>query len=314
MAERGPTRALKPWYRVYKNGDILNFHHGDSVISLKGSAAESVLPKLLPLLDGRHSIEQIEIAAGQSARIIRAAIELLERYELLMDGAIPEAGDGLARTSVFLSSVDGASITEKIEASLAAATVNVIGSSNVASELLRGLHRSGMAGARGGSIEGLAERSADLIVAAPVAAELVHLRALNEAALKNGQPWMQILQYDGRFAAIGPIFIPYETACFACYQLRRAANVKYPDEYLKLERAEARFEQCAAVDMSIAGLATLYLMRWIGAQDPALVGSMLAFAPLSDKAISLHNVLRVPRCPACSLAADVIPPAPWHEG
>jgi bacteriocin biosynthesis cyclodehydratase domain-containing protein len=313
MTVSEPTKSLKPWYRIYKGDNSLIFHYGDSVICLKGRAAEDVLPKLLPMLDGRHSIDQIERIVGENAEITRAAIGLLERYELLMDGVVPLEQSDLARTAVFLSSIGGASITENIGQRLACASVTVVGSSDVALEIIRGLQSSGIGEAKSGDFNNIADGAPDLLIAAPSQAEASELRDLNSFALRHKQIWMQVLQYDGRFAAIGPIFVPHETACYACYQLRRASNVKYPNEYLELDKAATPFEQCAAVDLSVAGLAILHALRWIGAQDPSLAGNMLAFQPFNDRATSLNHVLRVPRCQACSLASSITPPSPWHE-
>lgn len=313
MTQIEPTKALKPWYRVYKQDDTLIFHYADSVISLKGRAAETILPKLLPLLDGRHSIEQIERIVGTNAEVTRAAVNMLERYELLMGGAVPENETALARTAVFLSSIGGTAATETIEARIANATIGVTGSSNAAFELVRALRAAGVGTVQTRSLDDVFESSADLLIAAPTWQEVPQLRAVNTEALKKQQPWMQVLPYDGRFAALGPIFVPYETACYACYQLRRASNVKYTADYVKLENATAQFEQCAPIDSMVAGLAVLHALRWIGAGDPFLAGNMLAVQPLNERATSLNHVLRVPRCTECSPAVASTPPSPWYE-
>ncbi len=65
--------------------------------------------------------------------------------------------------------------------------------------------------------------------------------------------------------------------------------------------------------MMAAGLAVTYALRWIGASDPALVGTLISLAPLGDRGISSHDVLRVPRCPECSGRVNVAAPSPWYE-
>lgn len=308
-----PTKAFKPWYRVYKHEDQVIFHYGDSVICLKGRAAETILPKLLPVLDGRHSIEDIASIAGDDAQVVDAAIKLLERYDLLMDGAVPVGNENLTRTSVFLSSIGGSQETRAVYDGLNAARISVIGSSGAAAEVLRGLVCSGIEGAHGASFSSFPDEEVDLAIVAPTMQELSRLREINAQAIAKKQPWLQILPYDGRFSAIGPLFIPGETACYACFQLRRASNVKYPSEYLKLDEAEAAFEQCMPIDMMAAGLAVMYALRWIGAQDPALAGTFISLAPLNDRGFSTHNVLRVPRCTECSGRVNIAAPSPWYE-
>jgi bacteriocin biosynthesis cyclodehydratase domain-containing protein len=308
------TKAFKPWYRVYQHEDQVIFHYGDSVICLKGRAAGDILTRLLPVLDGRHSVDDIASISNEDAKVVNAAINLLERYDLLMNGSAPAENDELARTSVFLSAIGGVSATQSIHERLAAARVEIIGSSNAASELLRGLHGSGIVGAYSGSVSDFAEEPADLTIVAPSTSEVSLLRDINKTAIAKRRPWLQLLPYDGRFAAIGPLFVPGETACYECFQLRRASNVKYSKEYLKLDEARSAFEQCMPLDMMAAGLGVLYALRWIGANDPALVGRLIALQPLSDRGISTHDVLRVPRCPACAGVVNVTAPSPWFEG
>ncbi len=235
-----PTKAFKPWYRVYKHDDQVIFHYGDSVICLKGRAAGAILPKLLPVLDGRHSVEDIASISGSDAQVVNAAIGLLERYDLLMDGTLPAEKDKLTRTSVFFSSIGGASSTEIVRDRLASARISVIGSSNAASEVLRGLLCSGIEGAQTSSFSSFDDEEVDLAIVAPATGELSRLREINKAAILKKQPWLQILPYDGRFSAIGPLFVPGETACYACFQLRRASNVKYPAEYLSSTKPRRR--------------------------------------------------------------------------
>ena len=305
--------SLKPWYRVYFHDEQVIFHYGDSVVCLNGQTAATIIPRLLPLLDGRHSMDEIALVAGGDAKVARAAVSLLDRFELLMDGVAPKEDSAAARTAVFLSSIGGASVTEDVAQRLAAARISVLGSSNVAGEILRGLHLSGSGSADVASFSNFALSDADLVIVAPTISEVPRLRELNACAIGKRQPWLQVLPYDGRFAAIGPIYIPGETACYACFQLRRAANVKYPQEFFKLEQATSAFEQCMPLDLTVAGLAVLHALRWIGARDAALAGSFISFAPLSDRATAAHHVLRVPRCTACSGAVNVTAPSPWYE-
>ena len=46
---------LAPWYRVVGDGERLLLEYAQSVVVLEGAAVQSLLPALLPLLDGTRS-------------------------------------------------------------------------------------------------------------------------------------------------------------------------------------------------------------------------------------------------------------------
>lgn len=307
------TSSLKPWYRVQQSEDHLTFHYADSVVSVKGRAASTILPALLPLLDGRHTVQEIQEAVGEElGALVAPAIGLLDREGLLIDGSIPQADTAQARTVVFLASIGGAGSPSDVEERIVC-TVAVLGSSNLAAEIYRTFQASGLACARAGAPQSFGDERYDLVVVAPSPQEEPALRVINDRARSLRQPWMQVLPYDGRAAVVGPLFIPYESACYECYRLRRASNVNYPEEYLTLDGACSRFGPCAAIDVTLAGLAVTSALRWLGAQDPSLVGTMMTFHPLGERPVSTHHVLRVPRCGSCSRVAHTPPPSPWFE-
>jgi bacteriocin biosynthesis cyclodehydratase domain-containing protein len=310
------SKSIKPWYRIAQGGNRVVFQYADSAVVLEGRAATVLLPKLLPLLDGHHTLHDVEGIAGENGRpAVRAAIEALDRSDLLVDGPVPTTDTNLARTASFESAVGayGATLADVSER-IATAHVFVYGTSGVAAEVVRLLQSSGIVRAEPLSAFDATTAAADLLIAAPAPSELASLSPLNLWALKMKQPWLQVLPYDGLFAAIGPLFVPWESSCHACYQLRRSANVDYPEEFLALDQGKAQFGQSAALDVTLAGLTVLNALRWIAAHDAVFAGTMLAFNPSSlDRALTTHHVLRVPRCPACAVVSRLGPPMPWYE-
>lgn len=308
--------AIKPWYRIHRDDQQTIFHYADTAVVLRGRAATTLIPRLLPVLDGRHSLAELEQLAGERAwPAVRAALDALAAHDLLFEAAVPEESTPLARTAVYAAGAHGfGTAFGDIVRNLETARVFVHGTSAVANEIVRGLHASGIESATQlAATDGAAERG-DLVIAAPSIAELPSLRDVNRWALGCGQPWLQVLPYDGRFAAVGPLYVPRETACYECYLLRRASTVEYTSESLVLDRATARFEPAAAIDLTLAGLAIVHALRWLSARDTMIAGSMQAFDPTSlDRALTVHHVLRVPRCPACTIAGQLAPPLPWFE-
>ena len=113
----------------------------------------------------------------------------------------------------------------------------------------------------------------DLIVAVPAAEEVEQLAGLNERCLREGAtPWLAVLPTDGRFAAVGPLYVPEQTACHACYLLRRGATSGYEQDFSLLDGLPVRAPMPPAASTIEAGLAALICLRWLGARDPTLPG------------------------------------------
>jgi bacteriocin biosynthesis cyclodehydratase domain-containing protein len=195
---------------------------------------------------------------------------------------------------------------------VAEADVEVVGAARAANDVTRLLRLSGARLARRVSWED-AGSNGGIVVAAPAAAELPALAAWNDRALERGVVWLQVLPFNGLFAAVGPLYIPGETCCYECYQRRRAANVAYPEEFWRLERQPASCPTAPAAVAMVAGLAATTLLRWIAVSDPHAAGVLLAFELAPFPSVTEHVVLRVPRCSACSAARGLPDPLPWHR-
>jgi bacteriocin biosynthesis cyclodehydratase domain-containing protein len=153
-----------------------------------------------------------------------------------------------------------------------------------------------------------------LAVVVPDAAEVPRLPDWNETALRTGAPWLAVLPFDGRFAAIGPLFVPGETACYECYRIRRASNLAYPEEFWALEREPRRAPNAPALVSTVAGLAAIVAVRWLVERDASLPGILVALELGGLPTLTAHHVYRVPRCPACSDTERVALAAPWFDG
>ncbi|HET7567576.1 MAG TPA: TOMM precursor leader peptide-binding protein [Gaiellaceae bacterium] len=305
--DRTPNRPrLKPWYRIAHRDRGVILRYGGSVLEFGGEVAQRLLPRLLPLLDGTRTVEAIVAELGEPARpAILNALSLLGSHRLL-DEAPPETLDpGALRTVELLAASDPyASDTQAVAERLAGARVSVLGSGGAARllpDLLSPLEVEAAAWDDGVWPVG------DLVVVAPAAAELGLLRDWNRVALERGFAWLQVLPFDGQLAAVGPLFVPGQSACYECYRRRRAANVSpLPDDGL------GDFPSAPALDAVLAGQAALVALRHLGLGDGGAVGVLLALEQ-SPAAASRHVVHRVPRCPECSLAAEIAAPSPWSE-
>jgi bacteriocin biosynthesis cyclodehydratase domain-containing protein len=302
---------LAPWYRLVETTDGLVLEHGQRVLALGGAAARTLLPRLLPLLDGTRTVDEIVAVVGVAAeRAVAGALRLLRDNGVLVEGPPPACGDEFAETVSFLAAEGGES-PATVAGRLTDASVGVVGSGLAGTEAARILRRAGVA--RIGLRRWDAAQPDDLTVVAPGGPEAAELAAWNDRALATGRPWLLVLPYDGVFAGIGPLFVPGETACHECYRLRRAAAMGIGVLSDALDGEPVRAGGGPALAVAAGATATTHVLRWLAIHDPSLPGVLFALEPRGGLTLSAHAVLRVPRCPVCSGCAREAAPLPWYQ-
>jgi len=303
-AERRPL--LAPWWRAVEDRDRLLFEHAGHVVELEGRAVRALLPALAPLLDGAHTVREIVGILGDAVEApVAKALALLDAHGLLVDGPAVEGDTAACYVASVCSSAPGAASD-----ALARSRVGIVGSAPAGAEVSRLLGAAGVGTETWVMTDG-PRRHVDLIVAAPAAAEAAQLADLNERCLDDVTPWLVLLPTEGRFAAVGPLYVPGQTACHACYLLRRGATSGYEQDFALLERHPVRAAMPAAASTVAAGLAVLICLRWLGAHDPTLPGAFYALELHGTLGLTRHRVLRVPRCPACGVPSP--PSSPWFR-
>ncbi len=285
-----PERPLlAPWLRRAKAGATLLLEYGDSIVALEGEAVD----RLLPLLDGSHPLEDLEPAQ-------RAAVAMLAAEGVVVPG--PAVADEEALREAAAERLAPSLVAER----LARSRTVVAGSGVLAEEA----HRL---------LPGKAERvgwesplgEVDLAVAAPASRELHLLPAWNERMLDAPRPWLLVLPFNGRFGTVGPLFVPGETCCYACFLHRRAAALPDPADFDALQTVPAPYPTGRSLAALLAGAAALVATRWLARREATLAGWFLAIEPAGRLAVTRHRLLRVPRCEACSAAARVPSLLPW---
>ena len=311
-----PARPrIKPWYRIAHTGDAVVFEFADSVVSFGGKAATSLLPPLLELLDGTHTVSELEAALGEPAGpAVRRALELLGERHLLVEGDEPLPPKQVEKTAVFLAATSPAGLSICAAGSaVSGLRLKVAGAGVTAAELVRVLGLSGVGDVDAAEWGGVLDAEPDLIIVAPEAEELSELEALNRELVRAARPWFLVQPFNGRFAGIGPLYVPGETCCHECFRARRAANSGFSAEFWALEASVRALRTPPAVAAAVAGIATALVLRWVSGRDPALPGRFVALAFDDCVPTSSHVVYRVPRCPVCSPLAAQADPLPWGE-
>ena len=309
-----PARpALAPWCRLVSDRGRILVEHGETVVTFEGQGAGTLLPELLPLLDGKRTVSEVEDAMGRPvATAVGRALSLLAENNLLLEGSCPDTGDPATAAATH-----AAAVTRRITPSVArevlvTSTVAVLGSGPTAPEIARQLEGTGV-----GRVVtlGLEEPHDDdsFVIAAPDRNEVGILGDLNDSLLRREQPWLQVLPHDGRHLVVGPIFLPGVSACRACYGLRRAACSGYEEDFELLESEPTRAPMPLVLTAVASGIACLLAIRWLAVRDPSLPGRFYAFETGPVLRLTHHLVLRVPRCRVCGPAAGRAVPLPWFR-
>jgi bacteriocin biosynthesis cyclodehydratase domain-containing protein len=317
MADGRPTLPtlpyLPPWYRLVTGPGKVVLEYGQRIVSLEGGAADRLLPAMLAVLDGTRTVEEIVLLLGEPVRpAVEKALGELAAHGVLVEGppATAELPRPVAGTAELLASLRsrGGTLAETV-AAIAGCAVAVAGEGAAGLEAARLLRASGAEVTHADSMSS----GADLFVVAPAPAELPALREWNAQAIESRQPWLQVLPFDGRYGAVGPLYLPGDTACHECFRLRRAANLDAADELPLLEPSPASYPAAPPVDAVLGALAALLALAWLVLGDHYVPAAFVAFELLPMPSLSVHHVHRVPRCAVCSGTADVAPPLPWYK-
>jgi bacteriocin biosynthesis cyclodehydratase domain-containing protein len=305
--------ALAPWCRVVEDGDRLFAEHGGTLVTFEGRGVTTLLPRLLPLLDGTRTVEQIKTALGSAAApAVARALGLLSTNRLLVEGPHGASDGGtMAVAASFAAAVTRRTTEQDALAALEAAQVSVLGAGRAAAEIRRQLRSMGIGSVTANGLD--ADPDGSFLVAVPGPDEQSLLPALNAATLERRLTWMQVLPFDGRVVIVGPVFVPGRTACRECYVLRRAACSGYEDDFDVVEGTATRAASPPPLTTLAASLAALLALRWLTAGDPALPGRLYALEVGAVLRLSHDHVLRVPRCPQCGTPERSVP-SPWFEG
>ena len=311
-----PTRPLlSPWHRVARQDGRILLEHAGTLASFGGAAVATLVPALLPLLDGTRTVgETVERLGERVAPAVERALEALAGAGALTEGpALAAEAPSQARTARFLGSLSPkhgpVSVLERVKQS----HVTVAGTGASADAVADLLTRSGVGHIDRTSLDDVERRPIDLLIAAPGGAELASLDVINTAVLERPLVWLPIFPYDGRQALVGPLIVAGESCCYRCYALRRASTSGYREELRALEEVPLPDLDTPPLAAMTSAVAAILGLRWLAWRDPELPGRAHAVEQWPTLKVTVHTVHRVPRCPSCSPISRFAAPAPWSE-
>jgi bacteriocin biosynthesis cyclodehydratase domain-containing protein len=300
-----PVRPLlKPWYRISRAGGAVVFSYGRSIVEIRGPRVEELIQGLLPLLDGNHGIDEILTRFQPDDRqSLIDTIELMSRRELLLDGPLDARSPRSMHASTFLQAAAGSAAHPSAAArAIESAYVGIVGPSRTASVIGELLSDSGVhviAMDSDSQLPSLVDQLTVLIVA-PASLNHARLSAINLHCLETRTTWVPVLPFDGEFAVVGPIVVPWVTCCYECFERRRDANSAAPGIKGTSIADDAVLPSTSCIEHVLAGLCALTVLRWVCDPRVAGPGSALTVQAGADISVNVHRVYRVPRCPVCS--------------
>ncbi|MCF8719465.1 TOMM precursor leader peptide-binding protein [Nitrospina gracilis] len=330
-----PSRpCLAPWATLLELEDgRLQFCGAEFDYALRNDLLIEAFHTIQPLLDGNHNVDEIANAGGNEIlpttivfllKILRAHGLLQQSLAPSLDsapsGAFHQGNGEIQFFSHFVSDAPGS--LDKLQQS----RVGVVGAKSLKDSVETSLFSVGIeqvikigissANPESKTLQSRALmnflKGVDFLIACQDAPAYSFFEIVNAACLEAKKPWLH-LAIEGTKALLGPTFIPHQSACYVCFDKRLASNV--PD----LETHAAYQKQLAAQPHSsnegvfqplwsvLAAQAAMEVSRNLsGYAPPVTIGRFYEMPSTSPVAVG-HDVLRLPRCPACN------PKRPRHE-
>lgn len=296
---------LAPWVAVIDLGENRRqLRSADFVFTLSNPLFVTVFDRIRNLLDGRHTFDEI---ASLLPSIAPTTIEFL--LKLLRANGVLQAAEHLD-ADLELSDSEHRYLAHfgdagTFQRGLAEASVAVVGRGELASVVATTLRSTGIGVVRGPAPIASLTGPADLLLAIADSPAYGFFTEVNEHCLRLGLRWLRICA-QGRELALGPTVIPHQTACFACYIGRSAAQLAESDGWVQwrtyVDSADSAGEEgmAAGIGQSLAGQATMEATRLLtGFLPPTTIGRIYRFGAGSPIPVA-DEVLRLPRCLRCA--------------
>ncbi|MBI4600962.1 MAG: TOMM precursor leader peptide-binding protein [Planctomycetes bacterium] len=301
----------------------------DEVTFLEGEACERALPWLAPLLAAPRTLEELrEAARGRCAgddidRVLRALVEKGFVVAASERGPAEPGGPGRPQEPGGHEEPGGPEEPDPIRERLDRTSLLVLGRSKLAELVARAAAEQGFSRVRqeASRLEAPVSSGEGPVASGegtgypgegsvfPVVVEpdwpSSDLERFNLESVAARRPWMLLGAWPSR-VLVGPIFLPGETACYACYRKRLASHRRHLEAYEALEAWRLLHPPplpAADPPPAVAGLAAswaaLELFRHAGGREaPRTLGRVLACDPGAPR-VTVERVLRIPWCPAC---------------
>jgi len=320
---------LAPWVSLVDLGDNrMQLRGAEFSLTLQHPLFIETFQSIHTLLDGQRTVEEIVSARDPKylPTTITFLLKMLRANGILQEGAVSPSPlltpenliENESQIQFFshfvLDPVGTLALLRK-------ARVGLIGSDSIKNRIQQGLLGMGFNSLI--EVESLSEKTAydpsqlpkefidplrevDFLIACQDTTDYQFFEAVNAVCLETQTRWMHA-SISGTKGIMGPTIIPHQSACYVCYDKRAASNATELESYLAYQKQTISTNNSKnegflnALWSTLAEQVTLELARIIsGFAPPKTIGRLYEFeatTPLVEE----HDVLRLPRCPACNL-------------
>jgi len=255
---------LRNFEIINNDGRLLFKKNNDFIIKVTGNLSTTLLPKLLPLLNGKYSTQKIlDYLKKIDNNSILSTLRMLKKYEIVETDNHPSL-ELLSKKEIdtFQHQINFFSYRQnekkyKMQISLKKSKVNLVGTKNFLFPLVRNLINSGVGEITfffkkginkslvnkdfeklSSSYSHLAKKSydtlceedilhnnPDFVIVADEDISIKELDLINGCNLKNKVPWISFSDIAEAETIIGPLVVPYKTPCYRCFELRKESNL-----------------------------------------------------------------------------------------
>jgi len=316
---------LKPIDIIPMEGDRLQIRHEERVFILEGSSVRTILPIVIPHINGELTVNQIVEKTGMEVAIIDHLLTLLDSKYLLEEGDYesyyidPEELEEKRNYLDFFSIFPCDSL--RILAKLKNSKINLIGEGIIIEELFKEFKNMGLAvnyysreKHKGAIIVKEYDKkffrkidNVFSLLAFPYF-PIGILEDANEILVQRKTTFLPIY-LDHMRGIIGPLVIPGESPCFKCFELRVDSNQSYFREYQSYKaylKAENKVKFMPSfLQKNMLHLPILETIRILSECDfPTLLGYFIEIDFLTMESVR-NIVLKLPRCPVCSPTLEI---------
>src|SRR5262249_34321735 len=151
---------------------------------------------------------------------------------------------------------------------------------------------------------------ADLVVLCSDNMSLAGYNLTNEACIRHKTCWVSA-RIDRSRGIIGPFVVPEQTACFVCFELRSRANSEHPTDHeaiyqhwKEIDSIPDNWPTIAPFVNVIGNYLAIDIQRVLAGNHLSAVFGRILYLDLHTFESRFHEILKLPRCPACSRARE----------
>lgn len=135
---------------------------------------------------------------------------------------------------------------------------------------------------------------------------LVQFPKINQLCLELNKPWISLV-LDGDVIQLGPLFIPNETGCYRCLELREESRLPHRSEFLQFKN---RIGEAWKTVLDDAPPSAKFIAAHLVATEVLRIAAKTSFPSTYQTMITLntqtfqteqHTLLRVPFCDVCGI-------------